>query len=132
VLAAHPDHFAETITREWRARLFATLGQLDAAETEFGLCWPAGRSGTVRPVEFGAPVAEARLAAARGDTATAAGALRRAADGGRHVGSVMFVPANLASPACLAAITGDQSTAEAAIAEAARSSRSVSSAIVID
>ena len=32
------------------------------------------------------PLAEARLAAARGDTAAAVGALRRAADGGRRVG----------------------------------------------
>ena len=86
VIAAHPDRFAETIMRRCRARLFATLGQLDAAETEVGLCWAAGRSGAVRLVESTGPPAEARLAAARGDTATAVGALRRAADGGRRVG----------------------------------------------
>src|SRR5437868_7059556 len=80
----------------WRADLFATLGQLDAAETEVGLCWAAGRSGAVQVVEVAGPLAEARLAAARGDTAAADGALRRAADGGRRVGSVMYVPAALA------------------------------------
>jgi DNA-binding CsgD family transcriptional regulator len=63
-------------------------------------------------------LAEARLAAARGDTAAAAGALRRAADGGRRVWTVMFVPNNLAYLACLAAIAGDQATAAAAVAEA--------------
>ena len=62
--------------------------------------------------------AEARLAAARGDTATAVGALRRAADGGRRVGIVMFVPADLAGLACMAAIAGDDSTAAAAVGEA--------------
>ena len=118
VLAAHPDLFAETIMREWRAHLFATLGQLEAAETEVGLCWAAGDSGAVRPVEFGGPLAEARLAAARGDTATAVGALRRAADGGRRVGSVMFVPYALAHLACMAAIAGDDPTAAAAVGEA--------------
>jgi len=118
LMAAHPDRFAETIMRLCRARLFATLGQLDAAETEVGLCWAAGRSGAVRLVESTGPPAEARLAAARGDTATAVGALRRAADGGRRVGSVMFVPADLAGLACLAAIAGDDSTAAAAIGEA--------------
>ena len=118
LMAAHPDRFAETIMRLCRARLFATLGQLDAAETEVGLCWAAGRSGAVRLVESTGPPAEARLAAARGDTATAVGALRRAADGGRRVGIVMFVPADLAGLACLAAIAGDDSTAAAAIGEA--------------
>ncbi len=117
VLAAHPDRFAETIVRQLRAELFATVGQLDAAETEVGLCWAAGRSGAVRVVELNGPLAEARLAAARGDTAAAVGALRRAADGGRRVGSVMFVPAALAGLACMAAIAGDQSTAAAAVAE---------------
>jgi len=116
--AAHPDPFTETVMRHWRARLFATLGQLEAAETELGLCWAAGRSGAVRLVEFLGPMCEARLAAARGDAAAAAGALRRAADGGRRVGSVMFVPANLAHLACLAAIAGDQATAADAVAEA--------------
>jgi predicted ATPase/DNA-binding CsgD family transcriptional regulator len=116
--AAHPDRFTETAMRHWRARLFATLGQLDAAETEVGLCWAAGRSGAVRLVEFGGPLAEARLAAARGDTAAAISALRRAADGGRRVSIVMFVPAALAGLACMAAIAGDQSTAAAAIGEA--------------
>ena len=118
LIAAHPDRFAETIMRQLRAQLFATLGQLDAAETEVGLCWAAGRSGAVRLVELHGPLAEARLAAARGDTATAIGALRRAADGGRRVGSVMFVPAALAGLACMAAIAGDQSTAAAAVGEA--------------
>ena len=118
LIAAHPDRFAETIMRRCRADLFATLGQLEAAETEVGSCWSAGRSGAVRLVEYVAPLAEARLAAARGDTATALGALRRAADGGRRVGSVMFVPSALAALACLAAIAGDQSTAAAAVGEA--------------
>jgi predicted ATPase/DNA-binding CsgD family transcriptional regulator len=116
--AAHPDSFTETVMRHWRARLFATLGQLEAAETELRLCWAAGRSGAVRLVEFLGPMCEARLAAARGDAAAAAGALRRAADGGRRVGSVMFVPANLAHLACLAAIAGNQATAADAVAEA--------------
>jgi predicted ATPase/DNA-binding CsgD family transcriptional regulator len=118
LIAAHPDRFTETIMRHWRARLFATLGQLEAAETEIGLCWAAGRGGAFRFVEFAGPLAEARLAAARGDTAAAAGALRRAADGGRRVASVMFVPSALAGLACLAAIAGDQSSAAAAVAEA--------------
>ena len=118
VLAAHPDRFAETIVRQLRADLFATLGQLDAAETEVGLCWAAGRSGAVRLVESTGPPAEARLAAARGDTAAAVAALRRAADGGRRVGIVMFVPADLAALACMAAIAGDQSTAAAAVGQA--------------
>jgi predicted ATPase/DNA-binding CsgD family transcriptional regulator len=117
VLAAHPDRFIEAIMRRSRAELFATLGQLEAAETEVGLCWAAGRSGAFRFVEFAGPLAEARLAAARGDTAAAAGALRRAADGGRRVGSVMFVPFALAGLARLAAIAGDQPTAAAAVAE---------------
>ncbi len=115
--AAHPDHFTETIMRHLRARLFATLGQLEAAETEVGLCWAAARSGALRGVEALAPLAEARLAAARGDTAAAAGALRRAADGGRRVAIVMFVPFALAGLACIAAIAGDQSTAAAAVVE---------------
>jgi predicted ATPase/DNA-binding CsgD family transcriptional regulator len=118
VLAAHPDRFAETVMRRLRAELFATVGQLDAAETEVGLCWAAGRSGAVRVVEFAGPLAEARLAAARDDIAAAIGALRRAADGGRRVGIVMQVPAALAHLACLAAIAGDQRTAAAAAAEA--------------
>ena len=118
VTAAHPDRFAETVMRRMRAELFATLGQLDAAETEVGLCWAAGRSGAVRVVEFAGPLAEARLAAARDDTAAAIGALRRAADGGRRVGIVMYVPAALARLACMAAIAGDQSTAAAAVGEA--------------
>src|SRR5271169_4559738 len=61
---------------------------------------------------------EARIAAARGDATAAVGALRRAADGGRRVGSVMQVPAALAHLACMAAIAGDQSTAADAVAEA--------------
>jgi DNA-binding CsgD family transcriptional regulator len=98
--------------------LFAILGQLDAAETEVGLCWAAGRSGSVRLVEFLGPLAEARVAAARCDIAVAVGALRRAADGGRRVGIVFMVPAALAALACVAAIAGDESTAAAAVAEA--------------
>jgi predicted ATPase/DNA-binding CsgD family transcriptional regulator len=118
VLAAHPDRFTETTIRNWRARLFATLGQLEAAETEVGLCWAAGRSGAIRLVEFLGPQAEARLAAARGDTATTVGALRRTADGGRRVGIVMFVPSALAHLACMTAIAGDEPAAAAAVAEA--------------
>jgi len=118
VLAAHPDRFAETIMRRLRAELFATLGQLEAAEEEVGLCWAAGRGGAFRFVEFAGPLAEARLAAAKGDTAAAAWALRQAADGGRRVGSVMFVPFALAGLACLAAIAGDQPAAAAAVGEA--------------
>ena len=64
LIAAHPDRFAETAMRLCRARLFASLGQLDAAETEVELCWAAGRSGAVRLVEVIGPLAEARLAAA--------------------------------------------------------------------
>jgi predicted ATPase len=82
LLAAHPDGFTETIMRDWRAWLFAVMGQLDAAETELRLCWAAGRSGADRLVEIIGPLAEARLAAARGDAAAAIGALRRSADGG--------------------------------------------------
>ena len=63
-------------------------------------------------------LAEARLAAARGDTATATGALRRAADGGRRVAMVMFVPFALAGLACMAAIAGDEPTAAGAVGEA--------------
>jgi predicted ATPase/DNA-binding CsgD family transcriptional regulator len=118
VLAAHPDRFAEVIVRQLRAQLFAILGQFDAAETEVGLCWAAGRGSAVYVVENAAPQAEARLAAARGDLAAAVGALRQAADGGRRVGSVMFVPAALANLACMAAIAGDRATAATAVAEA--------------
>ena len=81
VLAAHPDRFAETVMRRLRAELFATLGQFDAAETEIGLCWAAGRSGAFRLVEYVAPLAEARLAAAQGRHR---GRRRRAAPGGRR------------------------------------------------
>ena len=116
--AAYPDRFTETVMRHWRARLFATVGQLEAAETELGLCWAAGRSGAVRLVEFLGPMCEARIAAARGDATAAVGALRRAADGGHRVGSVMFVPAILAALACVAAIAGDEATAAAAVDEA--------------
>ena len=118
VLAAHPDRFTETAMRHLRAELFATLGQLEAAATEAGLCWAVGRSGAVRLVEFLGPMAEARLAAAKSDAAAAISALRRAADGGRRVGIVMFVPRALAHLACMAAIAGDQSTAAAAVNEA--------------
>jgi predicted ATPase/DNA-binding CsgD family transcriptional regulator len=118
LIAAHEDGFAETVMRHWLARLFATLGQLDAAETEAGLCWAAGRSGAARLVEVLGPLAEARLAAARKDSAAAADALRRAADGSHRVEIVMFVPSILAHLACLAAADGDQSTAVAAVIEA--------------
>ena len=118
LIAAHPDRFTETAMRRLRGVLFATLGQLDAAEKEVGLCWAAGRSGAVRLVEFLGPLAEARLAAARGDTATAAAALRRSADGARGVAIVLFVPAALAGLACVTAAAGDQSTAAAAVGEA--------------
>ena len=69
-------------------------------------------------MEWVGPLAEGRLAAARGDTATAVGALRRAADGGHRVAMVMFVPFALAGLACMAAIAGDQPTAAAAVGEA--------------
>jgi len=46
-----------TIVRQSRADLFAILGRLEAAETEVGLCWAAARSGAVRVVEFGGPLA---------------------------------------------------------------------------
>jgi predicted ATPase/DNA-binding CsgD family transcriptional regulator len=116
--AAHPDRFTETAMRHCRAELFATLGQLEAAETEVGLCWAAGRGGAVQLVEVAGPLAQARLAAARGDTVAGVGALRQAADGGRRIASVMYVPAALAHLACMAAIADDQSTAAAAVAEA--------------
>ena len=80
VIAAHPDRFAETVMRRLRAELFATLGQFDAAETEIRLCWAAGRNGALRVVEYVAPQAEARLAAAPGRYR---GRRRRAAPGGR-------------------------------------------------
>jgi predicted ATPase/DNA-binding CsgD family transcriptional regulator len=118
VLTAHPDRFVEAVVRRLRANLFTTLGQFDAAETEIVLCWAAGRSGAAQLAGYIASQAEARLAAARGEVAAAADALRRAADGGRHVGSVMFVPSILACLACLAAIAGDQTAAAAAVSEA--------------
>jgi DNA-binding CsgD family transcriptional regulator len=117
LLAAHEDAFTEVVTRHWLARLHATAGQLDTAETEAGLCWAAGRGGAVRLVEVLGPLAEARLAVARNDTAAAAGALRRAADGSYRVEIVMFVPAILAYLACTAAVS-DQSAAAAAVGEA--------------
>ena len=110
---AHPDRFTEAVMHHWRARLFATLGQLEAAETEVGLCWAAGRSGAVRLKWSSSARRPSRLAAARNDTATAISALRRAADGSRRVAIVMFVPAALAALACIAAIAGDQSAAAA-------------------
>jgi len=112
------DRFTETIMRHWRARLFATVGQLDAAETEATLCWAAGRNGAVRLVESLGPLAEARLATATGDFAAAVEALGRAADGGTQTGVTQFVPLTLAARACVTAITGDQPAAAAAIAEA--------------
>ena len=117
VATSQEDRFTETIMRHWRARLFATVGQLDAAETEVGLCWAAGRNGAVRLVEVLGPLAEARLATAAGDSAAAVAALGRAADGGRRAGVTQFVPLTLAARACLAAIAGDQPAAAAAIAE---------------
>jgi predicted ATPase/DNA-binding CsgD family transcriptional regulator len=118
VVATHADLFTETIMRHWRARLFATVGQLDAAQTEVRLCRAVGRNGAVRAVEIIAPFAEARLAIATGDTAGAAGALHQAADAGRQAAIAMFVPALLATRACLAAISGDEPAAAAVIAEA--------------
>jgi DNA-binding NarL/FixJ family response regulator len=103
--------------RHWRTRLFATVGQLDAAQIEVRLCRAAGQNGAVRAVEIIAPFAEARLAIATGDTAGAARALHQAADAGRQAAIAMFVPALLATRACLAAITGDDPAAAAAIAE---------------
>jgi predicted ATPase/DNA-binding CsgD family transcriptional regulator len=116
--AARADRFTETIMHHWRAQAFATMGQPEAAEPEIALCWASGRSGAIRLVEFLGPLAEARLAAARDDTATATAALRRAADGARRVGVVMFLPAILASLACMAAIAGDEAVAAAAVGEA--------------
>jgi DNA-binding NarL/FixJ family response regulator len=118
LIAVRPDPFTETILRYYRAWLFATLGKLDAAKAEVGWCRAAGGRGTIRGAEVLVPRAEARLAAARGDTATAAVALRRAADGGRRVAILMYVPTALADLACVAAAAGDQSTAAAAVAEA--------------
>jgi predicted ATPase/DNA-binding CsgD family transcriptional regulator len=112
------DRFTETIMRHWRARLFATVGQLDTAKTEVELCWAAGRDGAVRLVEVLGPMAEARLATATGDFAAAIEALGRAADGGRQAGVTQFVPLTLAARACLAAIAGDPPAAAAAIAAA--------------
>jgi predicted ATPase/DNA-binding CsgD family transcriptional regulator len=117
VVLTHADRFTETIMRHWRARLFATAGQLDAARTELRLCQAAGRNGAVRAAEIIAPFAEARLAIATGDTAAAASALHQAADAGRQAAIAMFVPALLATRACLAAIAGDDPAAAAAIAE---------------
>ncbi len=118
VTSKHADRFTETIMRHWRARLFASIGQLDAAETEIALCWAAGRNGAIRLVESLAPHAEARLAAAVGDTAAAAAALARAAEGGRQAGVMQFVPATLAARACLMAISADGPAAAAALTEA--------------
>jgi predicted ATPase/DNA-binding CsgD family transcriptional regulator len=117
VVTTHADLFTETIMRHWRARLFATVGQLDAAQTEVRLCRAAGRNGAVRAVDMIAPFAEARLAIAADDTAGAAGALHQAADAGRQAAIAMFVPALLATRACLAAIAGDDPAAAATIAE---------------
>jgi DNA-binding CsgD family transcriptional regulator len=116
VVMTHADRFTETILRHWRARLFATVGQLDAAQTEVRLCRAAGRAGAVRAAEIIAPFAEARLTIATGDTAGAASALYQAAGAGRQAAIAMFVPALLATQACLAAIAGDEPAA-AAIAE---------------
>jgi DNA-binding CsgD family transcriptional regulator len=118
VASTHADRFTETIMRHWRARLFACIGQLDAARTEIQLCWAAGRNGAIRLVESLAPHAEARLAAAVGDTAAAATALGRAAEGGRQAGMMQFVPITLAARACLIATAGDESATAAALTEA--------------
>jgi predicted ATPase/class 3 adenylate cyclase/DNA-binding NarL/FixJ family response regulator len=118
LLAAHPDRFTETIMRNWRAWLFAVLGQLDAAQTEVRLCWAAGRNGADRLVEILGPLAEARLAAARGDAAAAIGALRRSSDSGRRVAIVFLVPTALAALAFMAAIAGNEAAAATAVAEA--------------
>jgi hypothetical protein len=120
VVATHADRFTETILRRWRARLSATVGQLDAAQTEVQLCRAAGRNGAVRAAEIIAPFAEARLAIATGDTAGAASALHQAADAGRQAAIAMFVPALLATLACLAAIAGHDPVAAASPVCAAR------------
>jgi DNA-binding CsgD family transcriptional regulator len=117
VAATQPDLFTEVITRHWRARLFAAQGYAEAAETEIALCWAVGRAGAVRLVEFLGPLAEARLAAAVGDTAAATAALRRAADGGQRIAIAMLVPVTLASLACMTAVAGDESAAVGVIAE---------------
>lgn len=36
--AARADRYTETIMHHWRARAFATMGQLEAAEPEVELC----------------------------------------------------------------------------------------------
>jgi predicted ATPase/DNA-binding CsgD family transcriptional regulator len=118
LIAAQPDLFTEVIMRCWRAWLFASLGQVRDAETEVARCWAAGRAGDVRLVELVGPLAEARLAAARGDSAASAAALRQAADGGQRVAITMLVPAVLAGLACATAVVGEASAATAAIAEA--------------
>jgi predicted ATPase/DNA-binding CsgD family transcriptional regulator len=116
--AARADRFTETIMHHWRAQAFATMGQLEATGPEIERCWAAGRDGAVRLVEFLGPLAEARVAAARDDTAGVVGALRQAADGARRVGIVMFLPAILASLACTAAAGGDEAVGAAAVGEA--------------
>ena len=77
--AAHPDRFTETVMRHWRARLFATLGQLEAAETRARVV-PGRGTTRRRPASWDSlgPTCEARIAAARRDATAAAGALRRA------------------------------------------------------
>ena len=90
--AARADRFTETIMHHWRARAFATMGQLEAAEPEIELCWASGRGGAVRLVEFLGPLAEARVAAARGDSRcrhwrAPPGRRRRAPRRDRHVPS---------------------------------------------
>ena len=82
------------------------------------LCWAAGRSGAVRMVGLLRPAGRGPPRRGPGDTATAVGALRRAADGRRRVAIVAFVPAALAALACMAAIAGDESTTAAAVGEA--------------
>jgi DNA-binding CsgD family transcriptional regulator len=49
VVVTHADRFTETIMRHWRARLFATAGQLDTARTEVRLCRAAGKLAPYAP-----------------------------------------------------------------------------------
>jgi predicted ATPase len=81
VIAAHPDRFAETVMRRMRAELFATLGQLDAAETRRRTV--LGRGTKRRPPDGGI-----RRPAGRGPPRRRAGRYHcrywRAAPGGRR------------------------------------------------
>ncbi len=123
VAAAQGDRFSEAITHHWRARLFATLGRLETAETEIRLGQAAGQRGGVRLVEVLDPRAEACLAVAAGQGEAAAAALRLVVDRGAAIATVMFTPAALAALARLAAIAGDESGAAAAVEQARRALR---------